>query len=247
MEERLRSVLKTTQLRLTLKTLIFGGLLLWARLSNFGVLPILVFLGYVLLIYFRNHSQNNGENFYSYLFLVLASLIGVGEVDHFQFIFPAAVFFSAIFYIALGIKELAFSRRDEWNFAKNILLFFAVFAAYFLSNKYDWFLVKFLLIFAVGFLMLEEWLGWLKENFPRRRKLVALVFSFLILQLLWAVSLLPLGFVNSAALMTIFVYLIFDFCANHFRGTITKKLIIKNSIVLFASFCVIFFLTNWKI
>jgi len=247
MVERLKSVLKTVQLRLTLKSLIFAGLLLWVRVSEFSALPLFVFLLAAFVFYFRNHLQNNLENFYSFLVLIAASLYSISLLNHFEFLLLAVLFFSSLFYISLGIKELAFTHRFEWNYIKNLSLIYLVFISYFMSDKYNFFYIKFLAVFVVLFLITREWLSWLYQNFPKRFTLSASIFSFLMFQILWAVSLLPLGFINSATLMTVIFYLGIDFLINHFRGSINKKLIIKNSIVLVASFLTIFFLTNWNI
>lgn len=247
MVEKLRSVWKIVQLRLILKSLIFAGLLIWVKTSQFGVLPILIFVAAGFALYFRNHTQNNLENIYSFSALLLVSMFGVSLLSHTQFILPAILFFSVLFYLILSIKEFSFVRRYEWNFAKNILLIFSVFLVYFMSGNYSFFYLKYLALFVAVFLLIKEWLFWLEPNFPKRYNFIALVFSFLVLQLGWAVSILPLGFLNSASLMTVFAYIMFDSCADYFKGTLTSKQITKNFIILTLSFAAIFFFTNWKV
>jgi len=247
MAEKLRSVWKIVQLQLILKSLIFAGLLLWAKASQFSVLPVLLFVAVSLILYFRNHAQNNLENIYSFIALLLVSMFGVGLLSHFQFVLPAILFFSVLFYLALGIKEFSFVRRYEWNSFKNIFLIFSVFLVYFMSNRYTFFHIKYLAVFVAIFLLIKEWLFWLEPNFPKRYNLAAFVISFIVLQILWAVSILPLGFLNSASLMAIAVYIIFDSCTGYFRGVLTKKQMIKNFIILALSLAAVFFFTNWKI
>jgi len=234
-------------LRSVLKSLIFAGLLFWVKASQFGALPVLVFVAIGFALYFRNHTQNNLENIYSFSALLLVSMFGVSLLSHAQFVLPAIIFFSVLFYLTIGIKEFSFVRRYEWNSAKNIFLVFSVFLVYFMSGNYSFFYLKYLALFVAIFLLVKEWLFWLEPVFPKRYNLAAFVLSFLALQLVWAVSILPLGFLNSASLMAVFVYLIFDSCADHFRGTLTRERIIKNFIALALSFIVIFFFTNWKI
>lgn len=234
-------------MRLVLKSLIFAGLLLWVKTSQFGVLSILSFVVVALVLYFRNHAQNNLENIYSLLILLLTAIFSMVLLSHAQFILPAIIFFTTLFYLILGIKEFSFVRRYEWNSAKNILLIYSVFLVYFMSNKYTFFYLKYLAVFIVLFILIKEWLFWLEPNFPKRYSLVAFIFSFMSLQLVWAVSILPLGFFNSASLMTLFVYILFDLCTDHFRGVLTKKQIIKNFIILAISILVIYFSTNWSI
>ncbi len=247
MVEKLKSVLKTAQSLLILKSFVFAGLLFWIKTSGFTTLPIVVFVLYSFLFYFYHRIQSDFENFYSFLVLIGASLYGVGMLSHLEFLLLAILVFSFLFYIFLGIKEHAFTHRFEWNYTKNLLLVYSVFLLYFLSDKYILFEIKFLAVFLILFLVVREWLFWLYQVFPKRYNLAALVFSFLMFQILWAVSLLPLGFINSATFMIVIFYLGMDFLINHFRGLVTKNLIIKNSIILFVSVFVIFFLTNWKI
>lgn len=247
MVEKLRSVWKIVQLRLILKSFIFAGLLFWIRASGSGALPVLVFVLMGFILYFRNHTQNNLENIYSFTALLLVSMLGIGLLSHFQFVLLAVIFFSAIFYLILGIKEFSFVRRYEWNSVKNILLIFSIFLVYFMSGAYSFFYLKYLALFIVTFLLLKEWLFWLEPNFPKRYNLIAFVISFLVLQIVWAVSILPLGFLNSASLMAAIVYIMFDSCTDYFKGALTGKQIAKNFIILVLSFAAIFFLTNWKI
>ena len=247
MAEKLRSVWRVVQLQLILKSLIFGGLLLWVRTSQFSVLSILLFIGVSLFLYFRNHTQNNLENIYSFLTLLLVSMLGIALLSHVQFILPAIFLFSALFYLILGIKEFSFIHRYEWNVVKNIFLIYSLFLVYFMSNKYTFFYLKYLAVFAVIYFLIKEWLFWLEPNFPKRYNLIAFASSFLLLQIMWAISVLPLGFLNSACLMTLFVYITIDSCADYFRGVLTKKQIIKDLAILALSLAAIFFFTNWSI
>jgi hypothetical protein len=247
MVEKLRSVWKIVQLRLILKSFIFAGLLFWIRASGFSALSVLIFVLMGFVLYFRNHAQNNLENIYSFIALLLVSVLSVGLLSHFQFILLAVIFFSSIFYLVLGIKEFSFVRRYEWNSVKNILLIFSIFLVYFMSGAYSFFYLKYLALFVATFLLLKEWLFWLEPNFPKRYNLIAFVISFLILQIVWAVSVLPLGFLNSASLMAVIVYIMFDSCTDYFKGALTGRQIAKNFIILALSFAAVFFFTEFSI
>lgn len=247
MAERLRSVLRIVQLRLILKAVIFAGLLFWVKFSGFSVLPVFLFVLINLVLYFRGRGQSDSETTRSLFVLLFISLFGVSMLSHVQFLIPAILFFSLMFYLISGIRGLVFVHRGHWNYVKNILLLYSIFLTYFLSNKYDWFFAKYLLVFVLVFLLIREWLSWLERGFPKRRQVIALVLSFLTLQLLWAVSLLPLGFIDSATLMTVFVYVMLDFCMHHFKGTVNKELILKNSVVTALSLFIVFIFTNWKV
>jgi hypothetical protein len=247
MVERLKLILRTTQLQLILKTLAFAGLLYWVRISDFTISVVLLFSLLSFIFYFKTYQQDSFENIFSFLVLLVVSLSTTSLLDHFEFLIPAIIFFSFVFYLILAIKDFALPCRYEWNYIKNLLVLYSVFIGYFLSNKYNLFFVKFLAVFVIVFFVVQEWFLWLGIDFPRRRRLISIVFSFIILQFVWVVSLLPLGFINSALLITIFVYLMFSFCANHFKGTLNKKLVINNLIILASSLLIIFFFTNLTI
>jgi len=247
MEERLKSVFKTSQLRLILKALVFAGLLLWVKFSGFGILPVLAFWVLNLAMYYREPEHGKTELFYSFAILLIVSIFGVSLLSHFEFLLAAVAVFSFIFYLSLGIKGLVFVRRAEWNRIKDFLLLYSIFIGYFLSDKYDWFYAKYLFVFIAAFFIASEFISWMDIGFPKRQRLAALVFAFLILQLLWAVSILPIGFINSATLMLAFSYLILNFSVSHFAGSINKNLIVKNSIILFFALVAILFLADWKV
>ncbi len=167
MVEKLKSVWRIVQLQLVLKSLIFAGLLFWVKTSQFSILPIFWFVLMSFVLYFRNHAQNNLENIYSFLALLLTALFGIGLLSHAQFILPAILFFTVLFYLILGIKEFSFVRRYDWNSVKNILLIYSVFLVYFMSNKYTFFYLKYLAVFAVTFFLIKEWLFWLNQIFQK--------------------------------------------------------------------------------
>ena len=247
MAEKLKLVLKIVRSQLLLKAAIFAGLLFWVKISNFSVLPVFLFLLTNTILYFRGRGQNNSETIGSSVILLIISLFGVSMIGHLQFLIPAIILYSVIFYLILGIKDLVFVQRGHLNYFKNILLFYSIFLTYFLSDKYDLFFIKYSLVFVFTFLLVYEWLFWSEKSFVKRRRIIAMVFSLLVLQLTWGASLLPLGFVNSATLMTVLIYIMFDFCLHHFQGTISKELILKNSAVLALSAFFIFIFTNWHI
>jgi len=174
-------------------------------------------------------------------------MFGLASLSHVQFILPAIIFFSVLFYLILGIKEFYFIRRSRWNSIKNILLLFSVFIVYFMANKFTFFYLKYLAVFLVIFLLIKEWLFWLEPNFPKRYNLIAFVSAFVVLQCLWAVSLLPLGFLNSAAVMTVLIFVLSNVCTDYFKGTLDRNKIIKNFIIIVFSLLLIFFFTNWKV
>ena len=240
MEEKLKLIFREPRSILVLKSAIFGGFLFLLKLGDFGILPILFFLCIAFVLSSKAHHA-------SFLILLVVSMITIWILDSALFLFLAIILFSALFYLTVGIKELLFVHRWEWNFIKNLLLFFAIFLLFFLSDKSSYFAIKYLSVFLASFWLLREWFFTPELSFFKKPKLVSLVLAFLLAQFLWAVALLPLGPINAAGLMILISYVLIDFLSHHFRGTITRKLVFRN-IALFVLLLVLILGTaQWEI
>lgn len=233
MREKLKSILREPRLILVLKSAVFAGFLALVKIGGFGTLPILFFFITALILF------SSTPNF-SFLVLLGAALATMRLLDDYLFLTAAIVLFSFLFYIAVGIRSLTLIHRSEWNYAKNLLLFYAVFLFFFLADKSSWFLIKYLAVFGASFFLLREW-------FAARTKFAALVSAFLLSQFLWATALLPLGPINSANLMVLLVYILFDFTSHYFQGNINRQLVMKNIAVLVLLLLIIFATSGWGI
>jgi len=240
MEVKLKSIFREPLLALVLKSAIFGGFLILLKLGEFGILPILFFLWAALLL-------SSGSHHVSFLILLVISTATIWILDSWLFLLLAVVLFAALFYLTVGIKELLFVHRWKWSFVRNLILFFGIFLLFFLADKSSFFLIKYLSVFLACFLLLREWFLALEPRCVKRPFLVALLLAFIIFELLWAVTLLPLGAVNAAALMVLITYLLFDFISHHFQGTISRQLVLRRITIFTLLVLLIFGTSKWEI
>lgn len=240
MREKLKSILREPRLALALKSAVFAGFLVLVKIGGFSAFPVLFFLAAALVLF------SSAPNF-SFLVLLSSALFTVRLLDDYLFLASAIILFSGLFYIAAGIKNLILIHRSEWDYAKNLLLFYAIFLFFFLADKSSFFAVKYFLAFLISFFLLREWLSDIASGLSKKIHFAALVAAFLLAQFLWAAALLPLGPINSANLMVLLVYILFDFTSHYFRGKITRQLIMKDIAVLVLLTLLILATSGWSI
>ena len=240
MKEKLKSIFREPRSALVLKILVFGGFLSLLKMGGFQALPVLFFLAAAFILSSRARSA-------SFLVLLATAIATVWILDDSLFLFLAVILYSFIFYLAVGIKELLIVHRSEWNFIKNLVLFYVLALLFFVADKSSFFVFKYVLVFLAIFLLLREWLVFSDTTFHRRYFLTALVAASLLMQILWATALLPLGPINSANLMILVAYMILDFTHKHFRGNINRQLILKNITIFVLLLLVILATTSWNV
>jgi len=248
MVERLKLALRDPRLLLILKSLVFGGFLTLVKLGDFGFFSVLFFLAVVIVLYTKAsvHSLKS-QNLYSFVVLLAVSLGAIYTIDRPAFLAVSILAFSALFYLILGIKELVFIHRQQYHFIKNILLLYTVFALFFLSDKSSYFLIKYLAAFSAAFFIFREWFFWFDQNFPKRYLLASLLLAFIVMEILWAIAILPIGFLSSANLMILTTYILIDSAFHHFHGTLTKKIVLRYLTVFVLGLLVILGTSRWVV
>lgn len=242
MLKKLNSVFRNPALRLIPKGLIFAGLLIWLlSIKPVGFFSVLLFL--LVSFYFYWRPLFSGRQFLgSFLTLLVVSILALRFLNFTILGIVSGLGLGILFYWLLGIKNLVFAHRSAVYYLLNSFLFFLVFFFFFLIDKSRSFWFQYLAAGLAVFLLSKEFLSFFISDFPKRKTLAAAGFSFLVLELLWAVSLLPIGFLNSSALTLFAVLILMDFVIHHFNGTLTRKVILRNitswivlSIVIFAA------------
>jgi len=233
------------QLSLFLKTFLFGGFLLFCGYGGFRIFDSLIFLAVAAALYSRPLLEKYPTK-RAFLVMLPSAMLSLQMLDGSSLVFPAALFFSIIFYILLGIKDLMFIRRSRLYYVSALMLFYSVFGLFFLADKSELFLLKYGLVFLAAYLLLREWLALISTfQFPERERAAALLGAFLIAQLLWATALLPVGFLNSANLMLLFTFVIAELLVNHFLGTINRNFLIQQGVFFGILFAIIYWTSRW--
>lgn len=251
MLKKLKSVSKSLVLQSLNKSflgaIIFGLLLLWIN-KNYSFFPVIVYFGFAVYFYFYPTFENRFLS--SFLIILLAPFFVI-----YSPIFPIyLLFFSFLFFLFLGIKNLVFINRYQVYQFLNNFLFFLIFIIFFSADKSQLFFLKYLILFPLSFFILKELLMWHFSRFEsqlqisvQRISAYSATFSFLLGQLVWAIALLPIGFLNLSALMLVFVLASKDLIINHLEGEIDKNSVLKNITMVILFSIVIFAVSRWKI
>lgn len=146
-----------------------------------------------------------------------------------------AVFGGVVFTLVLGLKSFSFQRREEIFHYLAEIFYFLIAASFFaLSRKSG---SDFVLIAAVSLFfsrgLLKESLDFFFPDFPSRRKsLISFGGALIVFELLAAAALLPLGVINSAALVVLCLIVLEDLIAYHLKGNLSRQAILNSATAL---------------
>lgn len=231
---------------LILKSLAFSGLLILVNWKG-GIFWFLVFIIASFYFYFRSPFKWK-DFFFSFLILFSYSLAITDYLKSGSLIIPASAVFGTLFFLLLGVKNFAFIHRQNIFNVLSGFLYFMVSVAFFIVDKSKSlsFLFYYLITFFAFYFILKESFDFLPANFPKSRKsLIVIGTTFLIAELLIGVALLPIGFLNSAALMLLFVFILEDFISYYLKGGLNRRIILNNITILIAAVIFIFATSKW--
>lgn len=239
------------RLLLILKAALFSVFLVLGS-ANWSWLAIFIIAA--LYFYFRE-SWNRSRFFSSFVILLSSSVLSVWRLagQSSPLLFAAAVIFGILFFILLGVKNFIFVHRLLPYYFLSSFLLLAVFLLFFSVDKSNLLTAEYLLVGLSAFLLYREFLLFNSESSPSllqtplitRKNLIAFALAFLTFQLVWVVSLLPLGFLNSASLLLLFALLFEDLLLHNWNGTLTRQIILRNMTFLLLIGLVIFAFSKW--
>lgn len=236
-----------------LKAFVFGFALYGIYFFNFSVSALIAFLILLISLYFSQLPER-GHFKISFLILVLAALLILNffQNDLYLVIFVCLAF-SFLLYLLFGLPALFFKNRHSVYLFLNTSLFLAVFLLFFAADKSKYFLFINFLLFLAVFFIFRECFDFLRSAAQRFQFIVhnswfiSLVFAFLSLELFWAINLLPIGFVNSAVLLTLFVFLMRDFAIAYSSGHLNRQFFIYHFLLFILLAALIFFNSKWSV
>lgn len=246
MATKLRLVLKNPQLQLAFKALIFGGFLILFKLGGFSLVPLIFFI----LVSFLLYSKPIFNTFVflpSFLILSAASVLVLKNIPESNYSLLVVLFSALLFYLLLGVKNLIFIHRAFWFNFLNLALFYEVFILFFLADKSTFFVLKSLALFFAALILFREFLFVSVPNhpFPKKKTLASWLLAFLVLEIVWAINFLPLGFINSANLAILTVFIFGDLISNYFKATLNRRLILADVTLFVFLLLTIFGTTKW--
>ena len=215
-----------------LKSLVFGTALFIVSAADFNLISILFFVLASFSLYSRPLFGGPYNSRHAFIVLLCVSILGMKIMAGSFLFFPGLFLFSFLFFLILGIKEILFVKRSRIYYIAALLLFYALFVIFFLADKSSFYIFKYSGIIVASFLLFREWLAIVSVfHFPKREFISSLVAAFIIAQLLWAVALLPIGFIMASNLMLLFTLILGNFLFAHFTGNLSKDFIIQYSVL----------------
>lgn len=237
MLKKLNSVLRNPVLLLTFKTAVLS-LLLLSIVSH----KWLVVIYFAVAFYFYFSGVSGGRQFLaSFIILLIISFLAVGY-------WPLAVslLFGVLFFLILGVKNLSFVNRPPIYHFLNNFLFLTVFIMFYASDKSQFFIVKYLAAFFGIYFLFREVLAFMSLPVSKLN-LLSFGLAFSIFQFLWAISLLPIGFLNASALTLVFILIAKDLIFAHLSGNLNRTMILKNITLLAVFVLIIFAASKWAL
>ncbi len=248
MVTRLKSVLQTlkNQLPLLCKAAVFGFLLSLAVQSNFSFGATLVFLLVSFLLYSIPLLQTV-RYFWLFCLLLLVSFLAVTAAPASGLRQPVIISLAALFYIFLGIKNIAFAHRVGWYRIFHIALFYLGALLFYLGDKSQPPVLLALAWFGFSLFQIRDF--FINSGFTRdaRLRLIGWVTSFFSLESAWAFGLLPLPFVSAATALTIFIFMLEEALLHYLKHTLRARLIQVYLMAFLVLELIIFSLARWSL
>ncbi len=231
---------------LALKSIVLGVLLFFAMATGKWFF-IAVFLMAGCYFYFVP-NMNSRQFSASFLVILLFPAFLREFLDPGWFLTVSLAYMVA-FFVLLGLKNLIFiNRRPIYCFLNGVLVF-TIFSLFFWSDRTgNFFFVKYLLTFSTFLFLFKEFLNVSREGHgAQKNNLFAWSISFLVLQIVWALSFLPINFLNAGALTLLIVLIFQDFVSGHLSGSIDRRLILRNITVFIVLALAIFGASSWSL
>ncbi len=233
---RLKLALKNPKLRLAHKALIFAVTVWLLRAGEFGFWPIALFIVAAITLYATPLFQTL-ELAAPLLVLLTTTLLGLRILETPAEFWFGAAYFTGLFYLILGIKELAFVRRDELRRLLALGLTYPIFLMFFYYQGGGFFYRMIFLYVALVLLtksvLKERFFSWLT--------------AFLALEISWVVLFLPIGFLGQAGLVSVFYFTLLDIVYHALERALTKRKVMIHATLLVLLSLLIFLFARWGI
>lgn len=158
-----------------------------------------------------------------------------------------AACFGILFFIILGIKQVVFVNRAKLHHVLHLALLYGMSILFFAAPSGDWFILRSLAFAALSTLLIREFLLIRIGERGPAAKLVSALFSLLLVEALWVLSLLPLGFINAAGVLLVLIFTLEEVAILSLKGELTRKSLVLELATGIALIVAIFFFSNWSL
>lgn len=158
-----------------------------------------------------------------------------------------AAFFGFLFYLIIGIKQVVLAHRAKWHHLLHLALVYSLSLLFFAAPGGDWFVGRSLLFMAVLCLLLRELFLVRGATRSVLLRLHIILIAFMSVQALWVIGLLPIGFINSAGIALVFIFIAEEFALGRFFGGLSRKKVTTELATFATLMLVIFGFSTWTL
>jgi hypothetical protein len=234
---KLKSALKPQTASLFLKAVAFAllaGLVTYSR-SPWWIAALLVWAVHLYLVHVRGRTPSLSWTFWSFVAVsvVISRTSMLGSLN-----VPLYVALGVVLYLMLGTTALRFENFRVWGSVAYYLLVFAAVALLIQASPWNraWWAIP--ATFAFFFLTGREYIQLMTGVFSRRLSIFRLIIALMATQIVWAASLLSVGFLSAAALVLVFVMGVFNLQMRYFAGLLDRRNLLKDT-AFFGAFLVL--------
>ncbi len=246
---KLRSVLKIRRqpLLLTVRALLFTVSLWLLADGDFSVFQLAAFVVIAAALYLQPvfHTLLLLPSFLALLITAPIAMSVFGPQMPLPFLLAA--FFGVLFYILLGIKQIVFINRAKLHQALHLGLFYIMGLLFFAAPAGEHFIGRSLLLGVLLYLLLREFFAVRELAATPRLKLICAITAFLMVESVWAIGLLPLGFLNAAGAALVLLFLFEELVTQSFKGPLIKRVVTHELIAAALLLLTIFAFSNWQL
>lgn len=221
------SSLKLPTLSLLLNTLIFALTLDILR-GGASVWSILLIVAYAVYVYVtRMNSSIRIPALYGAL--IASAIIGVAAVPWGIGAGVVIAFFSVLFFLVVGVASLQFIHP---KMALSVFFYLVLFAICVYASSYSIPVASILtplVLYVVLYALTKEYVRFMQGAWNARLRVFSVGLSLLTAEVLWAGSLISIGFLNVAALTLVFFITFLDTMMQVYDGSLTKQVVYKNA------------------
>lgn len=228
METKLKLVFQNPQLQLAFKALIVGLLLAFTH-------PLIFIAGAVLL--YGRPLFHTFELLESFIVLLAIAPLLTWSAGGGLFLALSVIYSAFLFLLILGVKNLVFTQRALWHRILNSALAYGAFILFFFYNK-EFLVAQLILLFAVIFFLLRDLF---------KKRMVCWLLGLLVLETVWGISLLPIGFINSASIALLVYFLLSDLVLRYSANNLTRKKILTDVTIFVLLLLAVFIFSRWSL
>jgi hypothetical protein len=203
MVAKLKSASKSQTLKLAANSILFSAIVFWLRSADFGFWPVMVFLSFLLVSYFK--PAINSERFLVFGSVIVFLIISMPELPEAEFYL--AIWSGLLYYLFFGIKNLIFLKKQIWHHYALFLILFALNAYFFANGAGIMFQAA---VFTISFLLYREYYVLYTSIDLNKINLISTIQSFVLVEFLWVLSLFSMDILSLVASIAIAVFVIKD-------------------------------------